>query len=91
MLSHSLPCLHALAFGVDAVKSVVLTCAVVERQLTVEEAVSLARLEVQFQTSKWGNVEWSHDLELHDTAARLSAAALFVLLNSNRHAIKQKA
>ncbi len=44
-----MPCLHAFSFGVDAIKSLVLMSAVVERRLTVEEAVDLARLEVQVQ------------------------------------------
>ena len=49
LLSHTMPCLHAFSFGVDAIKSLVLMSAVVERRLTVEEAVDLARLEVQVQ------------------------------------------
>jgi ATP synthase F1 complex assembly factor 2 len=49
LLSHSNPCLHALAFGADALKSTILMTALAERRLRVEEAVALARLEVQFQ------------------------------------------
>ncbi len=90
LLSHSLPCLHALSFGTDAAKSLVLMCAVVERRLTVEEAVALARLEVELQTERWGAVEWSHDLELHDTTARIAAAALFVQLTRSQHLKKGK-
>ena len=42
------------------------------------------------QTEKWGNVEWAHDLELHDTTARVAAAALFVHCKTNEHTIKVK-
>ncbi len=49
LLSHPTPCLHAFSFGVDALKSILLMSAVVERRLTVEEAVDMARLEVQVQ------------------------------------------
>ena len=49
LLSHSLPCLHAFAFGTDSVKSLVLMCAVAEGRLTVDQAVDMARLEVKFQ------------------------------------------
>ena len=39
-------------FGVDTVKSVILTLAASERVITVEEAVSLSRLEEEFQVMK---------------------------------------
>ena len=42
------------------------------------------------QIDEWGNVEWSHDLELHDTTARLAAAALFVQLDRSQHVTKRK-
>jgi ATP synthase F1 complex assembly factor 2 len=43
-----------------------------------------------FQTEQWGNVEWAHDVELHDTTARLAAAAMFVQLNSTSHHLTEK-
>ena len=36
-------------YGVDTVKSVILTLAASERKITVEEAVVLSRLEEEFQ------------------------------------------
>lgn len=35
------------------------------------------------QISHWGNVEWHHEYSKHDLQARLSAAMLFVYLNSH--------
>ena len=43
---------------------------------------------LNLQTEKWGNVEWAHDIELHDTTARVAAAALFVHCHTNEHMIK---
>ena len=43
-----------------------------------------------FQTDQWGNVEWAHDLELHDTSARVAAAAMFVQCHSSEHLTKTK-
>ncbi len=82
--------LQGFSFGADAVKSVLLMCAVVDKQLTVEEAVSLGRLELKVQTERWGNVEWAHDLEMHDTTARLAAAAMFMQLNTTAHQLSEK-
>ena len=82
--------IQGFTFGVDAVKSLVLMAAVVDKKLTVEQAVNMSRLELNFQTEKWGNVEWAHDLELHDTSARLAAAAMFVQCHTSEHLIKSK-
>ena len=43
--------MHGFTFGVDAIKSILLMCAVVDKRLTVEEAVRLSRLEVDFQVT----------------------------------------
>ena len=40
---------HGFTFGIDAIKSILLMCAIVDKVLTVEEAVKLSRLEVDFQ------------------------------------------
>ena len=39
-------------------------------------------LELEFQTEKWGSVEWAHDLEGHDTTSRLAAANIFLYYNT---------
>lgn len=88
--SYSWTALQGFSFGVDAIKSLILSLAVLERHLTVEEAVSLTRLELEFQTDHWGNVEWAHDLELHDTTSRLSAAVLFFQFNNSVYKTKMK-
>jgi ATP synthase F1 complex assembly factor 2 len=49
LLSHGMSARQGVAFGVDALKSVVIAMAVFEKRLTVENAVALARLEVQVQ------------------------------------------
>jgi len=88
--SHSLQALHGIQFGVDATKSLILTLATMERRITVEEAVALTRLELVFQTDHWGRVEWAHDIEEHDTTARLAAATLFVQLSSGHYSSRAK-
>ncbi|OXU30297.1 hypothetical protein TSAR_016714 [Trichomalopsis sarcophagae] len=83
LLSHNDEAGFGFIYGVDTVKSVILTFAAAERVITVEEAVALSRLEEEFQISHWGNVEWSHDLSKYDLQSRLAAAILFIHLNSN--------
>jgi len=90
LLSLSLDALHGFATGVDALKSVVLMSGVVDKIISVEDAVKLARLELEVQTDHWGNVEWAHGIELHDTTARVAAAAMFVQLNSSSHKMIEK-
>ena len=49
LLSLSLDALHGFASGVDALKSVVLMSGVVDKIISVEDAVKLARLELEVQ------------------------------------------
>ncbi|KAI0241392.1 ATP synthase mitochondrial F1 complex assembly factor 2 [Lamellibrachia satsuma] len=63
---------------VECVKSLIITSALIDRHLTVETAVDLARLEQRFQTQRWGSVEWYHDVDVLQTRARLAAATLLV-------------
>lgn len=58
-------------------KSMIVSLALLDGEVTVEEAARAARLEVVFQTSRFGEVEWHHTLEQYDTTVRLGAAALF--------------
>ena len=51
MLSYNFEAVHGFTFGVDAIKSILLMCAVVDKRITVEEAVRLSRLEVDFQVT----------------------------------------
>ncbi|KFB43070.1 AGAP008876-PA-like protein [Anopheles sinensis] len=82
--------LHGFLFAVDVIKSIILTLACVDRHITPERAVQLARLEEEFQQGHWGKVEWAHDVQRLDTQSRLSAALLFIYFNSSNAFVKQK-
>ncbi|KAF2894008.1 hypothetical protein ILUMI_12161 [Ignelater luminosus] len=90
LLSYNFACIHGYVFGVDTLKSVILTLACAERFLTPEKAALLSRLEEEFQLGKWGRVEWAHDLNQQDLQARLSATVLFIHFNSSSWLTKQK-
>ena len=49
LLSLSLDALHGFATGVDALKSVVLMSGVVDKIISIDDAVKLARLELEVQ------------------------------------------
>lgn len=74
----------------DVLKSLILTLACVDRQITVEQAVKLARLEEEHQIEHWGRVEWAHDVSQLDSQARLAASILFVHFNSTEYLVKEK-
>lgn len=90
LLSRNFESVNGLMFGVEALKSIVLMMALMQNVITVDQAVSLSRLETEFQKRKWGNVEWAHDLELHDTTCRVAAASLFIQTHSNSTSSKEK-
>lgn len=90
LLSYNFEAVHGFTFGIDAIKSIFLMCAIVDKQLTVEEAVKRSRLEVDYQVEHWGNVEWAHDIELHDNMARVAAAELFIQCHTSQYLIKEK-
>nr|CAB3224706.1 ATP synthase mitochondrial F1 complex assembly factor 2-like [Phallusia mammillata] len=73
---------------VNTMKSVIVSLSLIDRHVTVEEAVSLSRLEQEFQISEWGNVEWYHDVELSETRMKVAACALFVQLCSEESSIR---
>ncbi|XP_012254845.2 ATP synthase mitochondrial F1 complex assembly factor 2 [Athalia rosae] len=90
LLSYNFNAVQGYTYAVDVLKSVILALATAERVISTEKAVSLARLEEEFQVSFWGNVEWSHELSKQDLQSRLSAAILFVHLNSSWTTSKPK-
>lgn len=90
LLSYDEASLHAFVYAVDTLKSVILTCACIDRFLSVEKAVLLARLEEEFQCLNFGRVEWAHDSAQQELQARLAAAVLFVHLNSSSELVRQK-
>lgn len=83
--------LHAFAFAVGTLKSVILSCACIDRFLSVEKAVLLARLEEEFQAKNCGRVEWAHDSNQHDLQARLAAAVLLIHFNMHEESVEQSA
>ncbi|KYM78051.1 PREDICTED: ATP synthase mitochondrial F1 complex assembly factor 2 [Atta cephalotes] len=83
LLSYNFNSIYGLVYAMDGLKSVILTLATAARVINIPEAVSLSRLEEEHQISHWGNVEWHHEYGKQDLQARLSAAMLFVYLNSH--------
>ncbi|XP_076030580.1 ATP synthase mitochondrial F1 complex assembly factor 2 homolog l(2)k14505 [Oratosquilla oratoria] len=90
LLSYNIWAVNGFFYGVEALKSVVLTIAAAERKLSIEQAVNLSRLEIDYQTQRWGSVEWSHDLEMLDQQSKFAAAVLFIHLNSSERIVKHK-
>jgi len=68
--------LSGLQTSINAVKSFILPFAVIEGKLTVEEAVNLSQLELDFQIERWGNVEYAHDIDRRNTETLVAAGAL---------------
>jgi len=68
--------LSGLQTSINAVKSFILPLAVIEGKLTVEEAVNLSQLELDFQIERWGNVEYAHDIDRRNTEILVAAGAL---------------
>lgn len=90
LLSYNEDALQAYVFAVDTLKSMLLGIACIDKHISVERAVQLARLEEEFQLKFWGRVEWAHDLNQHDLQARVAAAVLFVHFNTNCSSVKEK-
>lgn len=90
LLSYNDASMHGFLYAVDTLKSVILTLACVDKRISVEKAVTLSRLEEEYQLKFWGRVEWAHDLNQQDTQARLASSILFIHFNSNEHIVKQK-
>ncbi|KAK7113819.1 ATP synthase mitochondrial F1 complex assembly factor 2-like [Littorina saxatilis] len=78
-------------YAVDTIKSLLLVMALMDRHITVEKAFELAALEQIFQSRRWGNVEWHHDLEKYQLQSRLAASTLFVHWCSENTTVRQKA
>ncbi|XP_028912234.1 ATP synthase mitochondrial F1 complex assembly factor 2 isoform X1 [Ornithorhynchus anatinus] len=90
LASYNMWALQGIEFVITQLKSMVLSLGLIDRHLTVEEAVLLSRLEEEYQIQKWGNVEWAHDYELHELRARTAAGTLFVHLCSESSITKHK-
>ncbi|XP_013113496.2 ATP synthase mitochondrial F1 complex assembly factor 2 [Stomoxys calcitrans] len=90
LLSHGEEVLHGFVFAVDTLKSVILAFAAIDQRISVDKAVTLARLEEEYQLKFWGRVEWAHDLSQQELQARLAASVLFVHLNRSEYFKKEK-
>ncbi|KPP72472.1 ATP synthase mitochondrial F1 complex assembly factor 2-like [Scleropages formosus] len=88
--SYNFWALTGLEFVITQLKSLVLSFALVDRHLTVEQAVLLSRLEEEYQIQRWGNVEWAHDYDMYELRARTAAGTLFVHLSSESSSVKRK-
>lgn len=82
--------LTGLEYVITQLKSVVLSMGMIDRHLSVEQAVLLSRLEEEYQIQRWGNVEWAHDYDMYELRARTAAGALFVHLSSESSTVKRK-
>ena len=84
LLNFDQPSLTTFLFIVEHLKSILLTICLIKHFRPAEHIASLARLETEFQISRWSNVEYYHDYEIMDTCSKISAAYLiFYCLNNN--------
>ncbi|KAL1422976.1 hypothetical protein MTO96_021569 [Rhipicephalus appendiculatus] len=90
LMSYSLWGAPGIQYGTESLKSLVLFQAALAQHLSVEQAVMLGRLESEFQTSRWGSVEWAHDLDREQVLCRVAAAVLFVQLTSESSSVVSK-
>ena len=82
LLSQPFEALVALNFMTDNLKSAILSFALMNRKVTVEQAIRLSRLETEFQVSKWGKFA-SHDADETQLRTRVAAAVLFAYFHTN--------
>ncbi|CAG9771990.1 unnamed protein product [Ceutorhynchus assimilis] len=90
LMSHNFATVNGFMYGVDTLKSVILTLAATEKFLTPEKAVLLSRLEEEYQSGRWGRVEWAHDLNQLELQTRFSSVILFVYYNSQSYMVREK-
>lgn len=74
--------LLGVQFATQNLKSLILTLALTQKQITVDDAVSLSRIEEEFQAGKWGSIEWHHEVDSQILRTRVAAAMIFYFLNS---------
>ncbi|RXG73053.1 ATP synthase mitochondrial F1 complex assembly factor 2 [Armadillidium vulgare] len=59
--SYNVWAISGILYGVEAIKSVILTAACLERKISTLKAAHLSLLETEWQAEHWGHVEWAHD------------------------------
>nr|XP_056722453.1 ATP synthase mitochondrial F1 complex assembly factor 2 [Euleptes europaea] len=90
LASYNTWALHGIEYMITQLKSLILSMGLLDKQLTVEQAVLLSRLEEEYQIQHWGSVEWAHDYDVYDLRARTAAATLFIHLCSESSTVKHK-
>lgn len=63
---------------VMTLKSSILALLLSAREITSERAVDLSLVELDFQTNRWGEVEWHHGVERQDLYSKTAAATMIV-------------
>lgn len=82
--------LTGFLFATENLKSLILACALVNRHLSVVDAVKMSRIEENFQAEKWGTVEFHHSLDRANLETRVAAAVVFTLLNCEKSNVSHK-
>ncbi|XP_077172880.1 ATP synthase mitochondrial F1 complex assembly factor 2 [Paroedura picta] len=90
LASYNAWALHGIEYMIAQLKSLILSMGLLDKHLTVEQAVLLSRLEEEYQIRRWGAVEWAHDYDVYELRARTAAATLFAHLCSESSTIKHK-
>lgn len=88
--SFNIWCMVGITYATENLKSLILTCALINRHLSVEDGVKFSRIEENFQISKWKSIEYHHELEKYNLETRVAAAIIFILLNLEKSVISQK-
>ncbi|XP_019397481.1 PREDICTED: ATP synthase mitochondrial F1 complex assembly factor 2 [Crocodylus porosus] len=90
LASYNMWALQGIEYMINQLKSFILSMGLIDRRITVEEAVLLSRLEEEYQIQRWGKVEWAHDFDLHELRARTAAGVLFAHLCLESSTVKHK-
>ncbi|XP_004209949.1 ATP synthase mitochondrial F1 complex assembly factor 2 isoform X1 [Hydra vulgaris] len=77
--------IYGLQSAMEITKSFILPMVVSQKYISVEKAVYLSRLEVEHQITKWGNVEFAHELEKQNQTIFLAAGILFYHFTAGIH------
>eukprot|EP00039_Didymoeca_costata_P024910 m.11852 g.11852 ORF g.11852 m.11852 type:complete len:268 (-) comp4538_c0_seq1:12-815(-) len=69
--------LTGLEFATTTSKSMIIANVLLSGKISAEDATKASRLETVFQTNRFGEVEWAHNIDHHSTVVRLASAYLF--------------
>lgn len=68
---------------IELTGSLMLSMALLMTKISVPEASWLTRLETEFQSNRWGSVEWYHEIDRAHINSALSASLLFTLMTTD--------